>query len=740
MVPLPPSTARQRYQDLLAQNSDSLFVSDPVEHLKQWQQIHQVRAGGKQPAPVATPDKPSKALSLTASQFRRVDTYDIPSDDGHGEAGRLLAAAERDVDSDGDSLLLDHGSGELQVPTSRAAVLSAAGACKRPSSTAASQSKKGTAKMVRKPKAKPVYPAELPVSAGRVNKLQRKGGKRRRSSDQAKTTVRRPRKAVVRRLPVDELHMVPSALQDVTDVTADPLSSVAGVQTQDPISDLTSSLRRASVSSISSGDGAEIMRKRKAPLSAIRKRLSMHHAKQKSIATLQARRKAHISCRDSKQFAYSVGDGFEASEQRIAYCFKFRKQRRQRQTEVPQFEFSALALESGLLPEVTFDSSLMDIKAETYGEHAHATNDESNVAHDATQDVQPSSTKASKRTVSFSDRVTDDYILARLSSISAPERHRSESDDEEEEEEEEEDDDDEEVGVAEEDEGDKADGWKLCEAHAYATAGARVAADECLISDDERNFKARRSPSPAPQRRLKISSERPNTEAQADPIEDDVSPIDAGPSYHFVQSIPTIGQASKSSELRRRLVEVNEAILDDEMTGHKAVSQKIGLATDRQGRPSRLRSILKNSTPAALDDTTTAEQTATNTRRNSMIDPEESRYFTNAAEQLASTSTAMVVRRRSSYFNEPVVEVEDSDQVVPETSPGPSDFTNANQLKVLRHSSEAMWSSSLPTAPKDLKLLTRTVSREYGTLSQSALRRRPSLPFNSPTKVCVAGE
>ena len=100
--------------------------------------------------------------------------------------------------------------------------------------------------------------------------------------------------------------------------------------------------------------------------------------------------------------------------------------------------------------------------------------------------------------------------------------------------------------------------------------------------------------------------------------------------------------------------------------------------------------------------------------------------------------TSELRRQRSHYFHEPKdIQVLDSETRVMETSPEPQvDYTNFSTRNVLRQGSDAVWTSSqsIPRAPMDLKSLTRSVSREHGTLAQS-VRRRPSLPFQSPTKV-----
>jgi hypothetical protein len=71
---------------------------------------------------------------------------------------------------------------------------------------------------------------------------------------------------------------------------------------------------------------------------------------------------------------------------------------------------------------------------------------------------------------------------------------------------------------------------------------------------------------------------------------------------------------------------------------------------------------------------------------------------------------------------------------VPETSPQHAYYTLQGGLGVLGEGHNAMRSSTVFKPDKNLKSLTRSVSREHGTLSQS-VKRKPSLPFLSPTKV-----
>jgi hypothetical protein len=164
------------------------------------------------------------------------------------------------------------------------------------------------------------------------------------------------------------------------------------------------------------------------------------------------------------------------------------------------------------------------------------------------------------------------------------------------------------------------------------------------------------------------------------------------------------------------------------------------------------RSILRNPTPTTRDGNTGQKFTHINTRRNSIVITEDSRYFNAASgmlirhpEQARSNSRRIVTQQAndtaaSAYFarQRREVHVLDSESAVPETSPErkPRDYMTDLAMRLSQGHTEIGMTmrEALPATPKDLKSLTRTVSREHGTLSQ-AVRRRPSLPFQSPTKV-----
>ncbi len=91
-------------------------------------------------------------------------------------------------------------------------------------------------------------------------------------------------------------------------------------------------------------------------------------------------------------------------------------------------------------------------------------------------------------------------------------------------------------------------------------------------------------------------------------------------------------------------------------------------------------------------------------------------------------------RRQFSYFDDEQLQVFRTDGWLPETSLEPANYVAESELTVLRRSADGVWTSGLPLVERDLSTLTRSVSRDFGTLSQ-AVRRKPSLAFRLPTKV-----
>ncbi|KAK5107627.1 hypothetical protein LTR62_000962 [Meristemomyces frigidus] len=153
----------------------------------------------------------------------------------------------------------------------------------------------------------------------------------------------------------------------------------------------------------------------------------------------------------------------------------------------------------------------------------------------------------------------------------------------------------------------------------------------------------------------------------------------------------------------------------------------------------RYRSILKNSTPLIPDSTTQPSQTEADTRRNSMVAVEiqESHYFTNAIGVFESPDPATrsaVPRRKSGhgYFDD--IQVLYSEAVVLETSQ--SDHVHGEPaMELFREDMCSSQTVPRPSRSLDLRALTRTVSREHGTVSQPVRRKSSSLAFRSPLEM-----
>ena len=153
----------------------------------------------------------------------------------------------------------------------------------------------------------------------------------------------------------------------------------------------------------------------------------------------------------------------------------------------------------------------------------------------------------------------------------------------------------------------------------------------------------------------------------------------------------------------------------------------------------RPRSILKSTTQSSLQSSIRHEDTDANTRRNSAANFRRSRYFEDTVESLARIDpTRMVVlpRGHASAPEHAAVQVPFTDHMVKETSPErpPGGETHSFVDGVRKKpSGTSPAKPALSTGTKDLKSLTRSVSRQFGTLSQSS-GKRPSLRFQSPAK------
>lgn len=506
-----------------------------------------------------------------------------------------------------------------------------------------------------------------------------------------------------RRLPVNELFMVASPPHHTG---MDPTGSYHGVESQDPITNVSSSPRKHNISPVVSDDERSAAKAVKTRLSDIRRRLTAPKWRHESFQKARRSKTETTMLMQTKYSEHRGRDGFATAE--LVVCSRPLSRPRKQQRAHPPLtpRFNALQLGNGLLPDVEFVSP---IKSEL---QAHsgvgydipvrgAGNDERLRQH-----AGPSESQHSKRRVSFDSRLREERIRVELSSISAPMRAPSESvsDDEH---------DDEEVKM---------------ESECIGEQDQEVS-DGSILPDDSDGEEAANNAE----------------DAEYTDLEDN-SAVDRGHSGVTLdlRRPALLGQTSLSRSMQRRaLMEVNERIVEVP-DASPATLFSIHSATllpapaAHSPRPTRIKSILKNSTPMVLDRTSRPKHTESNTRRNSIVEVEESRYFTNATHRPLETDRTrhiIVPRRRSSYHDHVEVEVPHTDLVVPQTSPQQIQYRNYHQLNVLRRTSEATWTSTMDPAPpkKDMKALTRTVSREHGTLSQS-VRRRSSFPFQSPTK------
>ena len=739
MVSQPETVAQQRRRILAGEianananananaSSSSLFVRAPERRIDK--------------PPLITYGRNNKPLSLSGNQFIRRGTYDLPSeeDEPPNAATGLLQAATIDSGSDSSALSNEDSSPgprhskprDVATGPSKFDVLEAAAASTRcqPSSSA-SPHKKGTGKVVRKSPVKPTYPKERADQASRVLKA-RRGGKAPATLSKP-PTKRSTAKAPARRLPVGELFLVNSPPNH------DPLSSVAGIDVQDPITEQSSHVHKPGNSALET------------PLTSIRKRLKTPNYRHKSLTSLRRRQHRPLLFGNTNNAdQQAAGDGFNASELKLTYHREMPRKRRKRAVQSALI-YGSLQLVAGPLPDVAFECSTDELQLELSGGPHHVSSTQQQ--EERQYELPKSSTQRSRRRVSFSGR--DDYIMAQLSSVSAPRRHHSDSESDEEESEVDEDEDESQVDDADV----MVEGFEAAEQHE----------DEQEPDESEDELAGPASPP--------RSLEKPTESVQRSrPILRRFTPVEeieeTGRDYLGIYGSRETAQPGRapaqSYRGRPRLMEVQETIEDVpdsevvQVPRSNLVLHADPISSDAATRepctsecyweallilvpgPRRTRSILKNSTPLAPDSTSfRLEDTEANTRRNSrLVEVDDSRYFAAAALELLDVpdpSKHQYVRRRSAYFDPAAVEVPDSGRVIPETSPQqPGDFANTSQLALLKRTSETVWTSqSLPAAPKNLKALTRTVSMENGTLSQSR-RRRPSLPFQSPSKVCA---
>jgi hypothetical protein len=421
-----------------------------------------------------------------------------------------------------------------------------------------------------------------------------------------------------------------------------------------------------------------------------------------------------------------LGDGFDSSEIKSG---RGHKTKRRKAPKTLAVAFEALQLQAGPLPDVTFQDSSSEIKVETNSTDDNnipsETDNQEFTRHNGVS-TSPGTSKDSRK-VGFSDRVFD-----QLSSISAPRRIYSISSD----------------GSDDEDNYDDSE-CDLEEESQNGNVGSRQDGSEADSEGEQHQ-------APPPNQKSVRSNNVDSAIVHMHP-----DPKSTGVTLDFRRALTPGMHPRRSSITKIRLMEVNDTIVDDPFVDQKETSDlpsdpylirgvqapPVGHGTSR-----RPRSILRNHTPNIAEGTTSKEYTFVNTRRNSIITTEDSHYFNAATSMLrrgqdqARQSGGRIVTQNandtaaSAYFarQRREIHVLDSETVIPETSPEIRlrDYTAGQGLRMLQISLEnrSSLSAALPAVPRDLKTLTRNVSREHGTLSQAA-KRRPSLPFQSPTKV-----
>ena len=535
-----------------------------------------------QPPKITYGKKATKTLSLTGVQFRN-SAYDLPFDDDDEDkestaSSPLFVERRRlGVEDADESSLSGAGDAIQDVPPgqSRIALVGNPRAVIATKSVSVGKSRK--------------LRTEPPITVNRTRATQtqapektRVGQKPRQIKVASKTTPKKRNATPARRLPVSELFLVASP---PSCPNHDPLSSCPGVEVQDPINEFSSSPRKRNVSPADLDDDGTVHKALKTPLTAIWRRLQTSKWKHKSITTARKPKDETRSVMMKSDHTEPRGrDGFDASEIVITGRRNTRKQRTQRTMLVPKFH--ALQLKSGPLPDVKFDLS---VKLEPQTQNldvddapVYSAND-----HQLHQDSFQNQSQRSRRRVSFPSALWDDAIRAQLSSISAPERVSSESGESDTEGE---DSDDVDGYDSKEDDTDRA---SICEDDETAVVEEDAA-------EDLKNMG------------VALDFRRPEMG----------------------------GHASLARSLHRReLMEVRESIVEVPDTSPMKISARRRISQSQQHKfdvqtSHRPRSILKNSTPAIPDSTTMPEQTAANTRRNSIVDLSESRYFTSASNAL----------------------------------------------------------------------------------------------------------
>lgn len=560
-------------------------------------------------------------------------------------------------------------------------------------------------------------------------------------------------------LPVNELLLARSVHR--AEATCDR-SSPPGVDTQDTIEPSSTAVKRAA-SAISDDENPQL----RAPLTSIRKRLKTPKSAHKSVVALRKKHDARSPFSKIADKILKPGDGFEISELKIANSGLAIERRRK--FKPLALSFSALTISSGPLPDVQFKPSSPECRVEHSRDgDAFLADDERAVSGEASRESNTPDGQSQHPGVSFGNRVLDDMVAQRLSSVSAPKRVYSISSDDE-------------------DDDGKEDDWNQSEEESDPEADGQFIEPDKVQSPNKNQMSNRH-----------LSSHFVHQQDSAHSKFSIELPRNSGVTLDF-RKPTTPGSVSELSS-RRHLIEVDERIFDGPCANDQPVPRQI-IGRERVERPMKVtrfaeqqapvtphrpRSILRCKPPIVQESDTGAEHTSTNTRLNSSCISQESVYFNATADEPVESSeplspayetesgkfndafeldqgryfstAARMLRdqalhrprvikqrsseaRRASYLRQREGFVPGSDAVVletstavRETSPDPPDHTDFRKMDIPKRTSSTMCTSNLPRISRDLKTLTRTVSKEHGTLSQSARRRRPSLPFQSPVK------
>lgn len=554
------------------------------------------------------------------------------------------------------------------------------------------------------------------------------------------------------RLPLNELVLVSRAHDDPFEIPTRP----CGWMVRDPLFSSVKPLHNAVDSSDSEVTPAK--RKAKAPLSAIRKRLRTQSSDHKSLEYLRSKHNAAQITPTGSRPKQLVGDGFERSELMPSRPSGYTTTHALQHRKPLLAGLQSLSIASGPLPEVTFISNT-DTSQLEFGQPETFAPDRAALECDEPFTVTRlfgESSRSSNRRASFIHDA-EAVISAQLASVSAPKRERSitlECDDESNDENDDGDNDGDESGNEDDDEEEDDE-----------AADTYLDQDESPPEDDHDMNENMHD----------IQHYLPQINKKSDVTAHETSHCQQG-ALRTMESIAN-GLTTDSSRPRtfhsrqhafsgkRLLNEVDEMIDDDfcvdsmlsidegrhetYTTRNKKVNGLHSLDGEdfepspsrdqtviRQASIIRPRSILKNGTPHIPSVSNRPEFTVANTRRNSFVDLEESRYFSATKDLLDSTLTKKpIIRTKSSSRFWNPIKVSCSGDVVHETSPGKPDYTRTNRLNLLRRTNDSFWTPSAPLVPQtDLRSLTRRVSKHNGTLSQP-VRCRSNLRFQSPRRV-----